>query len=111
MNRPDELEQLWKTQPADKAMTGEEMRNIIAAKMRSFDRRIAWRNRVEIAAALAVAVFFAYAGWIQHNGIERAGCAMVVGGALYIIFYIRRNGGETLDSNPDQRIEEYQRGM
>lgn len=111
MNRSDELEQLWKTQPADTALRGEEMRKIVAEKMRSFDRRVQWRNRIEIAAALVVALFFAYAGWIQHNDIERAGCAILVAGALYIIYYIRRNGGEAPDPNPDQTIEAYQRAM
>lgn len=87
------------------------MRKIIAGKMRSFDRRIRWRNRIETVAALAVAVFFAYAGWIQRNDAERAGCAIVVAGALYIIYYIRRNGGEASDPNPDQTIAGYQRAM
>ena len=77
----------------------------------TFDRSVKWRNRIEIAAALVVAGFFAYAGWIQHNAIERAGCAIVVAGALYIIYYIRRNGGEPPDPNPDQTIEAYQRAM
>jgi hypothetical protein len=110
MNRSDELEQLWKTQPADAALRGEEMRKIIVGKMLAFDRRIQWRNRIETLAALAVAAFFAYAGWMQRNGIERAGCAIIVAGALYIIFYIRRNGGKARapDPNPDQTIEGYQ---
>jgi hypothetical protein len=111
MNQSDELEQFWMTQPADTAISGEEMRKIIAGKMRSFDRRIAWRNRVETAAALAVAGFFTYAGWIQHNGVQTAGCAIIVTGALYIIYYIRRHGGEAPDPNPDQTIEAYQRAM
>src|SRR5436190_2131481 len=108
MNTSDELEQLWKTQPADTVMRGEEMRKIIVGKMLAFDRRIQWRNTIETVAALAVAAFFAYAGWMQRNAIERAGCAIIVAGALYIIFYIRRNGGEAPDPNPDQTIEGYQ---
>jgi hypothetical protein len=111
MNRPDELEQLWKTQPADTAIRGEEMREIIAGKMRAFDRRIEWRNKRETLAALAVAAFFAYAGWMQHNAIERAGCAIIVAGAVYIIYYIRRYGREAPDPNPDQTLEGYQRAM
>jgi hypothetical protein len=87
------------------------MRKIIAGKMRSFDRRIQWRNRTETVAALAVAAFFAYAGWMQHNAIERAGCAIIMAGALYIIYYIRRHGGEAPDPNPAQTIEGYQRAM
>jgi hypothetical protein len=111
MNRPHDLQHLWKTQPVDPGMKGEEMRKLVLKKMEKFDRIIKWRNRTECVAALAVAAFFAYAAWIAPNGIARLGSAIIVGGALWIIYYIRKHGTEPADPNPDQTLAGYQTAL
>lgn len=111
MNQPDDLEQLWKTQPVDPAVKGEEMRKIILTKTEKFDRTIRRRNIRETVAAAIVAIFFAYIAWGQRNAIERAGSFIIVAGALWIIYYMRRHGTEPPDPNPDQTLEGYQRAL
>jgi hypothetical protein len=111
MNRPDELEQLWKTQPADAAMKGEEMRSIILKRTETFDRKIRWRNLRETIAAVAIAVFFTYIAWGQRNGLQRAGSFILVASALWIIYYIWRHGSDPADPNPDQTLAGYQRAL
>lgn len=111
MNQPDDLEQLWKTQPVDPAVKGEEMRNIILKKTEKFDRTIRRRNMRETVAAVFVAIFFTYIAWVQRNEIERAGSIILVAGALWIIYYMRRHGTEPPDPNPDQTLEGYQRAL
>ena len=111
MNTPDELEQLWKTQPVDPAMKGEEMRNIILNRTAKFDRTIHRRNIRETVAALVVAVCFTIAAWKQHSIIEQLGSLIIVAGALFIVYYIRRHGAEPPDPNPDQSLGGYQRSL
>lgn len=111
MNRPDDLEYLWKTQPVDTSIVGEEMRSVVLKKIASFDRRIRIRNRTESVAALAVAVFFGYAAWMQRNGIERLGSAIIVAGALWIIYYLRNHGTNPADPSPDQTVGSYRHAL
>jgi hypothetical protein len=111
MNTPDELEQLWKTQPLGAVTKGEEMRDMVLKKITAFDRMIRVRNRIECLAALAVAGFFTYAAWIQRNGIERLGSVVVVAGALWIVYYIWRHGTEAPDPRPDQMLASYRRAL
>jgi hypothetical protein len=118
MNTPDELEQLWKTQPVDPAVKGEEMRTIILNKTAKFDRTIRRRNIRETVAAFAVAVFYFYATWVQRNGIARFSSAIIATGALYIVCYMWRGGSEPAsnslslrDPKPDQTLAGYQRAL
>lgn len=111
MNTPDELEQLWKTQPVDPAVKGEEMRNIILKKSANFDRTIRWRNIRETVAALAVAAFFAYIASKQHNAIERAGSVILVASSFWIVFYMWRHKAAPSDPNPGQTLVGYQRAL
>jgi protein-S-isoprenylcysteine O-methyltransferase Ste14 len=111
MNKPDDLEQLWKTQPVDPAVKGEEMRKIVLKKTEKFDRTIRRRNMREMIAASVVAVAFMCIAWAQHNAIERAGSIILVAGALWIIYYMWRYGAEPPDPSPDQTLEGYQRAL
>ena len=111
MNRPDDLEQLWRTQPVNTAVKGEEMRKIVLKKIEAFDRMIRLRNRIESIAAMAGAVLFVVAAYFQRNSIVRLGSAIVVAAMLYIIYYIRRHGTEPADPNPDQTLAGYQRAL
>ena len=108
MNKPDELENLWKAQPVDTAMRGEEMRVIVLKKIAGFDRAIRLRNRAEIVAALVVFASFACFAWVQKNGIQRLGSMVISASALWIIYYIWRHGSEPGDPDPDQTVASYQ---
>ena len=57
MNRPDDLEQLWKTQPVDPAVKGEEMRKIVLKKTEKFDRAVRRRNMREMIAAVVLSAW------------------------------------------------------
>jgi len=111
MNQPDDLEQLWKTQPVDPAVKGEEMRKIILNKTEKFDRTIRRRNIRETVAAALVAIFFTYIAWGQRNGIDRVGSIILVASSLWIVYYMWRRGAEPSDPNPDQTLEGYQRAL
>jgi hypothetical protein len=111
MNRPDDLEQLWKTQPVDPAVKGEEMRKIVLKKTEKFDRTIRRRNIQETVAAAIVAIFFTFIAWAQRNAIERAGSIILVASALWIVYYIWRRGAGPPDPDPDQTLEGYQRAL
>jgi hypothetical protein len=52
-----------------------------------------------------VAAFFAIAAWKGHNGIERLGSAIIVAGALWIVYYLRSpwNRRRRTESRPDAR--------
>jgi hypothetical protein len=111
MNKTDDLKHLWKTQPLNTATKGEDMRNIVVKKIAAFDRTVRIRNRIEISAALLVAAFFAYALWVQRNGLERLGSGIIVAGALWIVYYIRRHGTSPSEPFPDQAAAAYQRAL
>ena len=110
MDKPDDLEQLWKTQPVGTSKRGEEMRDVVLKKITAFDRMIRVRNTIESLAAIAVAGFFGYAAWAQRNWIEQLGCGIVAVGALWIIYYLRRHG-RTADPSPDQTVASYRRAL
>lgn len=111
MNRPDDLEQLWKTQPVDPAVKGEEMRGIVLKKTEKFDRAIRRRNLRETVAAGVLAVIGSYGAWVQHGAMERASCMILVAASLWIIYYTWRHGAEPPDPNPDQTLAGYQRAL
>jgi hypothetical protein len=111
MNKPDDLEQLWKTQPVDPAVKGEEMRKIVLKKTEKFDRAIRRRNLRETVAAAMVAIFFTYIAWGQPNGLVRTASIILVASTIWIIYYMRRHGTEPPDPNPDQTLEGYQRAL
>jgi len=111
MNGPDELENLWKNQPVDPAVKGEEMCKIVLQKTEKFDRRIRRRNLREMIAGAFVAVFFTFTAWAQHDPIQRAGNIVIVAGALWIMYYIRRYGAAPPDPNPDQTLDGYQHAL
>jgi hypothetical protein len=111
MNKPDDLEQLWKTQPVDPAVKGEDMRQIILKKTEKFDRAIRRRNMREISAAVVLAALGAYGAWAQHDTFGRASSVILVAASLSIIYYMWRLGAEPPDPNPGQTLEGYQRAL
>jgi len=111
MNRPDDLEQLWKTQPVDPAVKGEEMRKIVLKKTEKFDRAVRRRNLREMIAAVVLAAMGFSGAWLQHGAIERASSIILAVSSLWIIYYVSRYGAEPPDPNPDQTLAGYQRAL
>jgi hypothetical protein len=111
MNRHDDLENLWKTQPLETPIKGEEMRSVVLKKISAFDRTIRMRNMREVVGAVAVAVFFLFLASVHRNAIELVGNLIVVAGALWIIYYIRRHGAGPLEPAPDQPVESFRRAL
>jgi hypothetical protein len=111
MNRQDDLENLWKTQPLEAPIKGDEMRSVVLKKIRAFDRTIRLRNLRETVGSLAVAAFFIFLATVQRNTIERSGSAIVVAGALWIIYYIHRYGTGPAEPAPDQPVESFRRAL
>jgi hypothetical protein len=107
-----EFESLWKTQPLQAAVNGEEMLDIIIKKSAAFDRRVAARDRRETLASLVVAVLFGVAAWVQTNPLQRAGSLMAVAAAIWIVFHIRRNRTHVApDPLPDQSLTSYRQAL
>jgi hypothetical protein len=111
MNRQDNLEDLWKTQPLQQPVRGDEMRSIVLKKISAFDRTIRMRNTREVVGAVAVAVYFLFLASVHRNAIELVGNLIVVAGALWIIYYIRRHGAGPLEPAPDQPVESFRRAL
>jgi len=111
MNKPDELEQLWQTQPVEADMKGEEMRQIILRKTEKFERTIWWRNTREVAASAVAAIVFAYLTWKQANGLARLGSAIITCSMVWIIYYFRRHGSGPADPAPDQSAAAFQSAL
>jgi hypothetical protein len=107
-----ELENLWKTQPLQAAVKGEEMLDIVIRKSAAFDRRVAARDRRETLAGLVVAAIFGVAAWVQTNPLQRAGSLMAVAAAAWIIVYIRGNRTHPVpDPAPDQSLTGYRQAL
>jgi len=111
MSQPEELEDLWKSQPLDKSLKGDEMRSVVLKKISAFDRTIRMRNLRETVTAVAVAAFFLYLAWLQRNGIARLGSGIVAAGAVWIVYYLRRFGTGPAEPSPDQPAESFRRAL
>ena len=111
MNTPDNLEQLWQTQPVQTVVKGEEMRQLILQKTEKFDRKIQWRNIREVSVAVFLAGLFGYFAWRQPNGIARLGNTILCATFVWIVYYIWRHGSGPADPNPDQSAAGYQRRL
>jgi len=111
MNKPDELEQLWQTQPVAAELKGEEMRRIVLQKIEKFDRTIRWRNIREVAASAIAALVFGYLTWKQPNGVARLGSVLIVGAMVWIIYYFWRHGSGPAEPEPDQSAAEFQSAL
>ncbi len=111
MDQHVDLEELWKSQPVDTGVNGEEMRNLVLTKIAAFDRRIRRRNRTETIAGLIVAPAFAYFAWMQRDPIQRLGSIIIAAGALWIIYYLWRYGTGPADPASDQTLADYRRAL
>ena len=111
MNGEDELQKLWKSQPPCGSVKGNDMLEIVEKKMQKFDRMIAIRNRVECIAAAAVAIFFTWTAFHAPNIVMKAGCLVVAGGGVWIIYYMLRHGTVKATVDPSENLANYTQAL
>jgi len=84
-----DITNVWKNQ-------GMEMTEIslegIRQKARKFETRIFWRNLREYVAGAIVVASFGYVILVSHPALIRAGCGLVIAGALYMMYMLRMKG-------------------
>jgi hypothetical protein len=79
-----------------------------------FERRIRQRNRREILAGVLVILGVGAGVWLGPNLVARVGCALVMAGALFIIYRIRTRGvagSIPLDASRAHAIAAYRREL
>ncbi len=85
----DDPRNLWQTQEVEEMrFSVEELR----AKAAKFQRRVQRRNLREYLAALFVIVFCGVACWNTPQIVPRIAFALLIAGAIFYIWYLRRRG-------------------
>jgi FtsH-binding integral membrane protein len=86
---PNTMTDVWKSQPAERLeISLEEMRQ----EAQKLETKIFWRNvREYVACALVVACFGYYAS-VFHSTLIRAGCGLVIAGALFAVLRLHKTG-------------------
>jgi hypothetical protein len=111
MSGPDELRELWESQPSCGETKGEDIMALVQKKMRCFDRAIAVRNLLECLAGGAVMVFFGWQGLRAHDVLMRTGSLVVTAGGAWIIYYLLRYGNKSVSADPSQNLMGYTRAL
>ena len=87
-NYPSEdMESLWQSQAAEPLKLCPED---FQQKMRAFERKIFQRNAREYVACAVVIASFGYYEWRFHELVIRVASALIIAGALYVMFQIHR---------------------
>ena len=80
---------VWKSQPAEQI---EISLAEIRRKARKLETRVFWRNLREYVACALVVACFGYYTSVFHSTLIRAGCGLVIAGALFAVFTLHRKG-------------------
>lgn len=102
MNTNDELRDLWCSQSV-RDIRGEDMLAQVIERTRTFDRRIAVRNTLEIAASFLVVVAFTAMAMRAASELERVGMGIVAASGVWIAWYVWRKG--TGPATPDRNVD------
>src|SRR5450755_2172561 len=84
-----DMTDVWKSQPVGSI---EISLAEIHRKASRFEKRISRRNLREYVAGVIVIVFFGYYISIFHSALTRAGCGLVIAGALFIGLTLHKRG-------------------
>jgi hypothetical protein len=104
----DRFKTAWGRQQVegDFSRGGKEMLEQVRRRMRAFHRKIFWRDVLETAAAILVAVFFGSAA--RYGGVlMQFGAAMVIAAAAVVVIIlhtVRRRGGQPMDTSIKERL-------
>jgi FtsH-binding integral membrane protein len=86
---PDPMTNVWKSQPAEPVgISLDDMRR----QARTLESRISWRNAREYVACGLVVAAFGYYALVFHDALVRAGCGLVIAGALLVAFRLHTMG-------------------
>jgi hypothetical protein len=86
---PNDGTNVWRSQPAERLdLSIEEMRR----KARRLETKVRWRNAREYVACALVVAAFAYYASVFHSTAVRAGCGLVVVGALFTVLRLHKTG-------------------
>jgi len=108
MTTQDNLRNLWHAGPESGPGKGEqEMLALVMEKTRAFDRRIAVRNTIEVAASFLVFCMFGFFAWKAPNLTTRIGMAIVALSGVWISYYILRFGSGPKPLDPGMELSRY----
>jgi hypothetical protein len=101
--RDDEMQRLWhaggeRSEGGDEAMLNRAMERA-RTRARGLRRKVMRRNALEYLGCAFVAIYFAYGAWRAVDSLERIGFAWVAASAIWIAFWLTRQGG----APPDDR--------
>jgi hypothetical protein len=109
----DELQRLWTSDPSPR-LSKEEKERIMQqaeAKLEKFDRRLQGRQYREILGAVLVAALFGVQYANATAVFAKVGCAVIIAGALWIVYYLLRHGLGPASPYPGASLEEYKAGV
>jgi len=106
MNPPDELRELWLSQPDSGADTTALLREV-ERRMRPFDRCIRRRDWREQAAGAIVAIVFGWFAFHARDPWNLAADLWMCAYGLWVLFYLRRNSKALRDAPHDRSLSEY----
>jgi hypothetical protein len=86
---PDPMTKVWKSQSAEP--TGISLDDV-RRRARKLESRVFWRNGREYAACLLVVAAFGYYATEFEAMLIRAGCGLVIAGALFTVFRLHKMG-------------------
>lgn len=107
MNAQDDLREIWHSQPALPARTGEDIMTMVQERTRRFDRTIWMRNLIECIAGGVVCVLFLWVAVRNPDTITKTGALIVAASAVWIIFYLVRYGKSATRVDPAQNLTSY----
>jgi hypothetical protein len=82
-----DMKHLWQSQPTEPPNFSPEQ---LRRKMRSFERRIFWRNVREYAAGALVLAGFGFYEWKLTALLLRIGSGLTIAGTIYVMFQLHR---------------------
>jgi hypothetical protein len=86
---PNTMTDVWKSQPGERTeVTLEDMRR----KARRLETRVFWRNAREYVTCALLVACFGYYMSVFHSTLIRAGCGMVIAGALIAAVRLHKAG-------------------
>jgi hypothetical protein len=86
---PSPMTDVWKSQPPERnAISLADIRR----RARKLETRVFWRNLREYVAGALVVACFGYYGSVFHSTLIRAGCGLVIAGALFAVFTLHQKG-------------------
>lgn len=106
----NDLQDLWTQQPAPAPDT-QALLAWVEIRANSFDRAIRRRNRLELAAALIIAIVFAIGGIQEQSTLTRIGYFWTAASGLWISYFITRHAGNSAAPSPDQSLAGYREAL